>query len=153
MEINEFKCALDSYEQMLFKQILDLNIMAGRILTSQILEADSECTYLINSYHEYRNQDALIKRFIYTAINFFNDSKSDDLLLKNYSFQMAAINIGTAILIKNNVFWLHIKWQHRYLEKILSEKDYSDYLSIRWPHHLSEEQFLLITKKIIKEYL
>jgi len=153
MDINELKTALDNYENMLFKQILDLNIMAGRILAAQILEADTECRELIDTYRQYRNRDALIKRFIYTATNFFNDSKTDDPLLKNHSYQMAAINIGTAILIKNNIFWLHIKWQHRYLQKILLQEDYEDYLSIRWPQNVSEEKFLKTAKKLMKEYL
>jgi len=153
MDINDLKIALDNYENMLFKQILDLNIMAGRILTSQILESDRECKNLIESYKRFKNKDALIKRFIYTATNFFNDSKTDDWLLKNHSFQMAAVNIGTAILIKNDIFWLHIKWQHMFLQQILSCDDYKDYLSIRWPQNLSEDQFLAKAKKLIKEYL
>lgn len=153
MDINELKQALDEYEILLFRQIMDLNMMAGRILSSQILEIDSECEYLIKSYTRYRNSDALIKRFIYTATNLYSDSKSDDWLLKNHSLQMASVCIGTAILIKNNVFWLHIKWQHRFLEKILSEKDYLDYLSIRWPQNLTEDQFIMISKNLIKEYL
>lgn len=153
MEGNELKHALDSYESLLFKQILDLNIMAGRILEGQILEADSEYREIIDSHHQYRNQDALIKRFLYTATNSFNDSKSDDCLLKKHSYLSAALNIGTAMLIKNNVFWLHIKWQHRYLERILSEDDYARYLTIRWPRDLTEEQFLSISKKLIKEYI
>lgn len=153
MEITELEHEIDNYENVLLKQILDLNIIAGRVLTSKIIEADYECEKIINSYHEYRKRDALIKRFIYTATNFFGDSKTDDWLLKNHSFQMAAINIGTAILIKNNVFWLHIKWQHRFLEKILSKEQYELYLTLRWPQNLSEEQFLNNAKKLIMETL
>lgn len=153
MEMNELEQEIDNYENLLFKQILDLNIIAGRVLTSKIIEADLECENIINSYREYRKKDALIKRFIYTATNFFGDSKTDDWLLKIHSFQMAAINIGTAILIKNNIFWLHIKWQHRFLEQLLSKKQYELYLAIRWPQSLSEELFLKNAKRLIKEHI
>lgn len=153
MEIKELEQEIDSYENLLFKQILDLNIIAGRVLTSKIIEADHECENIINSYRKYRKQDALIKRYIYTATNFFGDSKTDDWLLRFHSFQMAAINIGTAILIKNNIFWLHIKWQHRFLEQLLSKKQYELYLTIRWPQNLSEEQFLKNAKRLIREQI
>lgn len=153
MEFKELKQEINNYENLLFKQILDLNIIAGRVLTSKIIEADCECKNIINSYRKYRKQDALIKRFIYTATNFFGDSKTDDWILKTHSFQMAAINIGTAILIKNNIFWLHIKWQHRFLKLLLSKKQYELYLTIRWPQNLSEEKFLKNAKRLIKEQL
>lgn len=153
MESSELIQMLQSYEETLFKQILDLNLLAGRVLMSNIIEADMEISQIIKSYQKYRNQEALIRRYVYTATNFFGDSKTDDVILRKHSYQMAAINIGTAILIKNNIFWLHIKWQHRFLEKILPENLYHDYLLIRWPQDLTEDIFLKISKELIAEII
>lgn len=153
MTIMELKDALEQYEDLLFQQLLDLNIMAGRVLTAQIITGDQECEGIICSHRRYKRKDMLMKRYVHAATNFYSDARTSDWLLRKHSLQMAAIHIGTAILIKNDVFWLHIKWQHRFLEQLLLKEDYLRYLSIRWPQDISEQDFVEIAKMLIEKYV
>lgn len=142
---------LENYESILFKQILDLNLIAGRILMGIILEADDQIKTLIEKNKLYRLKKELINRFLYTATNFLNDSKTDDVILKKFSLQVMAISIGNAILIKNDIFWLSVKWQHRFLENILTEEDYALYIRLRFNDNNDDEALLIeLAKTLIK---
>ena len=116
-----------------------------------ILEADDQIKTLIEKNKLYRLKKELINRFLYTATNFLNDSKTDDVILKKFSLQVMAISIGNAILIKNDIFWLSVKWQHRFLENILTEEDYALYIRLRFNDNNDDEALLIeLAKTLIK---
>lgn len=145
---------LENYESFLFKQILDLNLIAGRILMGIILEADDEIKTMIENKKSFRLKKELINRFLYMATNFLNDSKTNDFILKNFSLQVMAISIGNAILIKNDIFWLSIKWQHRFLKDILTEEDFALYVRLRFNEKKDDKALLIeMAKKLIKNYI
>lgn len=65
-----------------------------------------------------------------------------------------AISIGNAILIKNDIFWLSIKWQHRFLKDILTEEDFALYVRLRFNEKKDDKALLIeMAKKLIKNYI
>lgn len=132
MDTQALEKELASYEKVLFDKMSDLNLMAGRVFMGKILaEEDFFISRLIKVYRPYQHKKKLIEKFFYQAVNFYSDSKTDDLLLKEYSLDLMVKAIGTAYLIYKDVYWLNIKWQHRFMERFLEPKEYEYYIRLR----------------------
>ncbi len=122
---------LDGYEAALFKSIFDLNQMAGRILQGRILVDRDHVSECIRARKQFVHKKELIKRFLYTAMNYHTDYVAGDETLKSYARQAIAYCIGTALLISKGYYWLNLKWQHRFLQEVMDQEAYEKYLRIR----------------------
>ncbi len=132
IDLQSLRGELSNYEANLLNRMMDLNILAGRLFMCKILfEEDTLLSGLIETYKPYKNKKKLIEKFFYQAINFYTDSKTNDLILKDYSLDLMVKSIGISYLIYHDIYWLNIKWQHRFIENIMEPQLFEYYQLLR----------------------
>lgn len=146
-----FEKMLTCYENELFSKIFDLNILAGRVFMGKIIySSDNKVSELIKVNMPYKNKKKLMDKFSYQAINFYSDSKTDDLILKQYSISRMIESIGVVYLISKDISWLNLKWQHRFIEKFMDECNYNDYLQLKFfSNNLSDKEVKLKATQLL----
>ena len=152
MTIENLKKELEDYESRLMKTTMDLNLIAGRIyMGKRIIKQDKELDEIMERYRPFLQKKKLIEKFVLQAVNFYSDCKTTDEILRKYSINMMAKSIGIAFLISKDVYWLNIKWQHKFLEKLMNAECYDLYSKLRFHmDNLRDEDISIYSKKILK---
>lgn len=152
LDLSSLEQLLMQYEDTLFDRISDLNLMAGRIhMSKMVVNRDDEVGKLMKHYRPFKRRSKLIEKFIYQAMNFYSDSKSSDFLLKKYSIDMMLRSLGVAYLISKDIYWLHLKWQHRFMEILLPVDMYEIYMRLLLENaYYRDEDIVKYSKDLIQ---
>lgn len=148
-----FELLFKNFYAELAMKILDVNLLAGRLIHGKIIYDPLKLTEKFMEKHNISECPKwLIEKFVWQCFSFIKDAQHSNKYIKQNCIEKAIDSWGIAILLKKNVFTLNIKWQPILLERYLPGNIYISYIKLRFNYPNDKEEINSNLKNLI-DYL
>lgn len=151
---NSFELLLKNFFTELAIKVLDVNLLAGRLIQGKIIYDPLKLTE--NCIKEYSLTECpkwLIEKFLWQCFSFIKDAQHSNQYIKQNCIEKAIDSWGIAFLLKRNIFTLNIKWQPILLERHLPATIYKSYIKLRFHYPSNDKEEINRNLKILVDYL
>ena len=130
---DEFEKKINNFYSELLVKVLDVNLLAGRLRQGKIVyDTDNYGHGILSTIIHDPVPIYVIEKYIWQCYGFIKDARHSNQYIKQNCIEKAIDSWGIAVLLKNSISTLNIKWQPLLLKNILPPNIYSNYLTLRF---------------------